>query len=159
MWLSLFSSPRDDPRLVVGCNSLSLPICLSFAGDHGGAVIPVPIPNTEVKGSIAEGSVGPAHARVGRRRLFSFHSKSRRRPTAAPPLARPSGSASPRGIRRLFSFNQPPGAGRRRPAVAAPLATSAPRKLALRARGIRRLFSFKQAPTGARPAKGANLVT
>ena len=32
------------------------------------------------------------------------HSKSRRRPTAAPPLARPSGSASPRGIRRLFYF-------------------------------------------------------
>ena len=72
MWLSLFSSPRDDPRLVVGCTSLSLPICLSFAGDHGGAVIPVPIPNTEVKGSIAEGSASPGRARVGRRQLFYF---------------------------------------------------------------------------------------
>ena len=42
----------------------------SFAGGHRGVVIPVPIPNTEVKRSFAEGSVGPAHARVGRRRLF-----------------------------------------------------------------------------------------
>ena len=41
-----------------------------FAGDHGGAVIPVPIPNTEVKGSIAEGSASPGRARVGRRQLF-----------------------------------------------------------------------------------------
>ena len=40
------------------------------AGGHRGAVIPVPMPNTEVKGAIAEGSVGPAHARVGRRRPF-----------------------------------------------------------------------------------------
>ena len=40
------------------------------AGGHREAVIPVPIPNTEVKGFIAEGSVGPAHARVGRRRPF-----------------------------------------------------------------------------------------
>ena len=44
------------------------------------------MPNTEVKGSIAEGSVGPAHARVGRRRPFfsPFRlKKARRRPTAA----------------------------------------------------------------------------
>ena len=31
------------------------------------------MPNTEVKGAIAEGSVGPAHARVGRRRPFFFY--------------------------------------------------------------------------------------
>ena len=43
-----------------------------FAGGHRGVVIPVPIPNTEVKGSIAEGSAGLARARVGRRRLFLF---------------------------------------------------------------------------------------
>ena len=43
-----------------------------FAGDHRGAEIPVPIPNTEVKGPIAEGSAGPARARVGRRRLFFY---------------------------------------------------------------------------------------
>ena len=42
------------------------------AGGHGGADLPVPIPNTEVKGPIAEGSAGVARARVGRRRLFSF---------------------------------------------------------------------------------------
>ena len=41
-----------------------------FAGDHRGVVTPVPIPNTEVKGPIAEGSAGLARARVGRRRLF-----------------------------------------------------------------------------------------
>ena len=41
-----------------------------FAGDHRGVVTPVPIPNTEVKGPIAEGSAGLARVRVGRRRLF-----------------------------------------------------------------------------------------
>ena len=41
-----------------------------FAGGHRGVVTPVPIPNTEVKGPIAEGSAGLARARVGRRRLF-----------------------------------------------------------------------------------------
>ena len=40
-----------------------------FAGGHRGAVTPVPIPNTEVKRPIAEGSAGLARARVGRRRL------------------------------------------------------------------------------------------
>ena len=44
-----------------------------LAGGHGGAAIPVPVPNTEVKGSFAEGSAGLARARVGRRRLFPFH--------------------------------------------------------------------------------------
>ena len=43
-----------------------------FAGGHGGAVIPVPVPNTEVKGPIAEGSAELVRARVGRRRLFPF---------------------------------------------------------------------------------------
>ena len=47
-----------------------------FAGDHRGVVTPVPIPNTEVKGPIAEGSAGLARARVGRRRLFSFFALS-----------------------------------------------------------------------------------
>ena len=41
-----------------------------FAGGHRGVVTPVPIPNTEVKGSFAEGSAGLARARVGRRRQF-----------------------------------------------------------------------------------------
>ena len=61
-----FPAPR---RWVVSLFSFRL--AAIFAGGHRGVVIPVPIPNTEVKGSIAEGSVGPAHARVGRRRLFS----------------------------------------------------------------------------------------
>ena len=46
-----------------------------FAGGHRGVVTPVPIPNTEVKGSFAEGSAGLARARVGRRRLFYFHTE------------------------------------------------------------------------------------
>ena len=41
-----------------------------LAGGHGGAAIPVPIPNTEVKRPIAEGSASLGRARVGRRRLI-----------------------------------------------------------------------------------------
>ena len=52
------------------CSSLKFPTKRFFAGDHRGEVIPVPIPNTEVKLSIAEGSAGLARARVGRRRLI-----------------------------------------------------------------------------------------
>ena len=49
------------------------------AGGHGEAVIPVPIPNTEVKRPIAEGSAGPARARVGRRRPFYFHQREKKK--------------------------------------------------------------------------------
>ena len=71
------------------------------AGGHRGGEIPVPIPNTEVKPPIAEGSAGPARARVGRRRLFILHSGLRvgqkKNPAAsAHPLVRPSGLASPK---------------------------------------------------------------
>ena len=54
----------------MSCKSLKFPTERLFAGGHRGVVTPVPIPNTEVKGSIAEGSAGLARARVGRRRLF-----------------------------------------------------------------------------------------
>ena len=47
---------------------------IPFAGGHREAVIPVPIPNTEVKGLFAEGTAGLARGRVGRRRLSSFYS-------------------------------------------------------------------------------------
>ena len=49
-----------------------------FAGDHRGVVTPVPIPNTEVKGPIAEGSAGLARVRVGRRRQYFFQKIARR---------------------------------------------------------------------------------
>ena len=49
------------------------------AGGHGGADLPVPIPNTEVKGPIAEGSAGVARARVGRRRLFFLSPRAQAR--------------------------------------------------------------------------------
>ena len=39
-----------------------------FPGGHGGEATPIPIPNTEVKGPIAEGTAGFACGRVGRRR-------------------------------------------------------------------------------------------
>ena len=41
-----------------------------FSGGHGGEETPVPIPNTEVKGPIAEGTARFARGRVGRRREF-----------------------------------------------------------------------------------------
>ena len=74
MRLSLFFHDFASRRLASRSGSQlsftpNLPL---FAGDHGGAVIPVPIPNTEVKGSIAEGSASPGRARVGRRQLFYF---------------------------------------------------------------------------------------
>ena len=68
-FLTDFTSRRSC-RPVRGLWFSLVPRFPAFAGGHRGVVIPVPIPNTEVKGSIAEGSVGPAHARVGRRRLF-----------------------------------------------------------------------------------------
>ena len=61
----------------MGCKSLKFPTERLFAGGHRGVVTPVPIPNTEVKGSIAEGSAGLARARVGRRRLFYFFASLR----------------------------------------------------------------------------------
>ena len=41
-------------------------------GGHRGKATPVPIPNTEVKGPIAEGTARFARGRVGRRRGFYF---------------------------------------------------------------------------------------
>ena len=65
-------------RFSKSCSSLKFPTKRFFAGDHRGEEIPVPIPNTEVKLSIAEGSAGLARARVGRRRLFFLPSMARR---------------------------------------------------------------------------------
>ena len=65
---------QDFARLA-SCSSLLFPALSGnqgFAGGHRGAEIPVPIPNTEVKGPIAEGSASLGRARVGRRRLFYF---------------------------------------------------------------------------------------
>ena len=87
MWLSLLHSylntlhkVRDLPRprmWVVVLFSFQLRL---FAGGHRGAEIPVPIPNTEVKRPIAEGSAGLARARVGRRRLFFCTPVARKAP-------------------------------------------------------------------------------
>ena len=71
---SIETSPREAfPPSYRGLQFPLVPNSRLFAGDHGGAAIPVPIPNTEVKRSIAEGSAGPARARVGRCRLFLFY--------------------------------------------------------------------------------------
>ena len=68
--------PRISFELVILFSSQLQRCC---AGGHRGVVIPVPIPNTEVKGSIAEGSAGLARARVGRRRLFLPFPKGKKR--------------------------------------------------------------------------------
>src|SRR5690554_4726576 len=44
----------------------------SFSGGHRGEVTPVPIPNTEVKGPIAEGTAWFACGRVGRCRIILY---------------------------------------------------------------------------------------
>ena len=69
MRLSLFfqTSLQCEIRFALDMLRFSLASSLRlFAGGHRGVVTPVPIPNTEVKGSFAEGSVGLARARVGR---------------------------------------------------------------------------------------------
>ena len=43
-----------------------------FPGGHGGVATPVPIPNTEVKGSSGEGTAGIARGRVARCQDFFF---------------------------------------------------------------------------------------
>ena len=43
---------------------------LSVFGGYGGGVTPVPIPNTAVKPSSADGTTGSPSGRVGRRRIF-----------------------------------------------------------------------------------------
>ena len=79
MRLSLFfkTSLQCEIRFALGYVAIlfSFPALRLFAGGHRGVVTPVPIPNTEVKGSFAEGSAGLARARVGRRRLFYFAKK------------------------------------------------------------------------------------
>ena len=75
MRLSFFfqTSHQCEIRFALDMLRFSLASSLRlFAGGHRGVVTPVPIPNTEVKGSFAEGSAGLARARVGRRRLFLF---------------------------------------------------------------------------------------
>ncbi len=47
-----------------------------MSGDDGREVTPVPIPNTEVKLSSADGSWGLAPVRVGRRQAILFRSSS-----------------------------------------------------------------------------------
>ena len=54
---------RELPGAFPGCS-------LSFFGGHKAVVRPVPIPNTAVKRSIADGSGCIASARVGRRQIF-----------------------------------------------------------------------------------------
>ena len=117
MRLSLFfqTSLQCEIRFALDMLRFSLASSLRlFAGGHRGVVTPVPIPNTEVKGSFAEGSAGLARARVGRRRLFYFlqrvclHS-SNGKPAApigrTPARASPSATHCVRGIFRLFFFH------------------------------------------------------
>ena len=80
-----------------------------FAGGHRGVVTPVPIPNTEVKGSFAEGSAGLARARVGRSALACarrFRFPTGREPLKGrlPPLATASRLVALGGYAGFFIF-------------------------------------------------------
>ena len=86
-WLIFSTSLVDDRKVVkiklhFKSKNMLLEVAFPFsitlmaflAGDFRGVDTPVPVPNTEVKDSIAEGSAGLARARVGRRRpFFIFH--------------------------------------------------------------------------------------
>ena len=45
-----------------------------YTGDHKGVATPVPIPNTEVKGSLADDTTLWWGGKVGRRQFFLFYS-------------------------------------------------------------------------------------
>ena len=49
---------------------------VSIFGGNGGGVTPVPIPNTEVKPSSADGTAGSLSGRVGRRRIYTREPRS-----------------------------------------------------------------------------------
>ena len=53
----------------------------NLSGNHRAVVPPDPIPNSEVKHSIADGSVGSPHVRVGHFQALNF-SKESERPVA-----------------------------------------------------------------------------
>ena len=72
-------------------------------GGHGGEVIPVPIPNTEVKSPSGEGTAGVARGRVARRQAFFPEPLPGQHPAGAfsfswlrRELRRPADAASPR---------------------------------------------------------------
>ncbi len=52
------------------------PVSTSLPGDHRALVPPDPIPNSEVKRCIADGSVGFPHVRVGHRQALISKSRS-----------------------------------------------------------------------------------
>ena len=59
----------DRSRPSMGGRGNRLALSNTVPGAHGGVVIPVPIPNTEVKGPIGESTAGVARGRVARRRV------------------------------------------------------------------------------------------
>ena len=75
-----------------------------FPGGHRGEATPVPIPNTEVKGPIAEGTAGCACGRVGRRRVLSWGPRIAR---SAAPLFLPGRRRHPAGTSGEDCVRQP----------------------------------------------------
>ena len=60
---------------LVGFPRLLLPALLTIknlSGDHSAVAPPDPMPNSEVKRSCADGSVGSPHVRVGHRQAPNF---------------------------------------------------------------------------------------
>ena len=56
---------------IIPGSSFIIPNCLfNILGSHSGGVIPVPIPNTEVKPSNADDTAALSGGKVGRRQAF-----------------------------------------------------------------------------------------
>src|SRR5689334_18666437 len=70
---------RIIPNCAFGAGSESATAHNGLPGGNSGREPPDPIPNSEVKTSSADGSVGLSHARVGHRQAFN----------AKPPVLRP----------------------------------------------------------------------
>ena len=65
------------PSLPTSTNSFFLYSLASILpGGQSGEVTPVPIPNTEVKSTNGEGTVGVAHGRVARRQAFFYRART-----------------------------------------------------------------------------------
>ena len=75
---SIFTMREEDVGLWPNKKSLNAPRT-EFPGDHSGLEPPDPIPNSEVKQSSADDSVGSPHVKVGHRQGFI----AKKRPCAA----------------------------------------------------------------------------
>ena len=67
---------KNLQRICVGC-LIKHPVHTSLLDDNRAVEPPDPIPNSEVKRSIADGSVGLPHVRVGHRQASKYKNPNR----------------------------------------------------------------------------------